>query len=26
VEIPASNIVVPAGGFKQLMEAFDLER
>ena len=26
VEIPAANIVVPAGGFKQLMEAFDLER
>jgi alkylation response protein AidB-like acyl-CoA dehydrogenase len=26
VEIPASNIIVPAGGFKQLMEAFDLER
>ena len=26
VEIPLSNIVVPAGGFKQLMEAFDLER
>ncbi len=26
VEIPISNIVVPAGGFKQLMEAFDLER
>ncbi len=26
VEIPASNIVVPAGGFRQLMEAFDLER
>ena len=26
VEIPTSNIVVPAGGFKQLMEAFDLER
>ncbi|MBC2667928.1 acyl-CoA dehydrogenase family protein [Novosphingobium piscinae] len=25
-EIPASNIIVPAGGFKQLMEAFDLER
>lgn len=26
VEIPAANIVVPAGGFKKLMEAFDLER
>ena len=26
VELPASNIVVPAGGFKKLMEAFDLER
>ena len=26
VEISTSNIVVPAGGFKQLMEAFDLER
>ena len=26
VEITTSNIVVPAGGFKQLMEAFDLER
>ncbi|WP_425407900.1 acyl-CoA dehydrogenase family protein [Hyphococcus sp.] len=25
-EIPAENIVVPAGGFKKLMEAFDLER
>ncbi len=25
-QIPAENIVVPAGGFKQLMEAFDLER
>ncbi len=24
--VPAGNIVVPAGGFKQLMEAFDLER
>jgi butyryl-CoA dehydrogenase len=24
--IPADNIIVPAGGFKQLMEAFDLER
>jgi butyryl-CoA dehydrogenase len=24
--VPASNIVVPAGGFKRLMEAFDLER
>ncbi len=26
VEIPADNLIVPAGGFKQLMEAFDLER
>lgn len=26
VEVPAENIVVPAGGFKKLMEAFDLER
>ena len=26
VEIPEENIVVPAGGFKKLMEAFDLER
>ena len=26
VEIPLKNIVVPAGGFKKLMEAFDLER
>lgn len=26
VTIPAENIVVPAGGFKKLMEAFDLER
>jgi butyryl-CoA dehydrogenase len=25
-EIPADNVVVPAGGFKKLMEAFDLER
>jgi butyryl-CoA dehydrogenase len=24
--VPSSNIVVPAGGFKKLMEAFDLER
>jgi butyryl-CoA dehydrogenase len=24
--IPAENVVVPAGGFKKLMEAFDLER
>jgi butyryl-CoA dehydrogenase len=24
--VPASNIIVPAGGFKRLMEAFDLER
>lgn len=26
VEIPEEQIVVPAGGFKKLMEAFDLER
>ncbi|MDB9702852.1 acyl-CoA dehydrogenase family protein [Rhodospirillales bacterium] len=26
VEVPFENIVVPAGGFRQLMEAFDLER
>jgi butyryl-CoA dehydrogenase len=25
-EVPAGNIVVPAGGFRKLMEAFDLER
>lgn len=25
-EVPLDNIVVPAGGFKKLMEAFDLER
>lgn len=25
-EVPAANIVVPAGGFRKLMEAFDLER
>jgi butyryl-CoA dehydrogenase len=24
--VPAANIVVPAGGFRQLMQAFDLER
>lgn len=24
--VPAENIIVPAGGFKKLMEAFDLER
>ncbi|WP_395622841.1 acyl-CoA dehydrogenase family protein [Sphingomonas daechungensis] len=24
--VPAENIIVPAGGFKRLMEAFDLER
>jgi butyryl-CoA dehydrogenase len=24
--LPAANVVVPAGGFKRLMEAFDLER
>jgi len=26
VEVPESNVVVPAGGFRKLMEAFDLER
>lgn len=26
VEVPLDNIIVPAGGFKMLMEAFDLER
>lgn len=26
VRVPAANIVVPAGGFRKLMEAFDLER
>ena len=26
VELPAENLIVPAGGFKRLMEAFDLER
>lgn len=26
VRVPAANLVVPAGGFRQLMEAFDLER
>lgn len=26
VEVPAANLIVPAGGFRQLMEAFDLER
>ena len=26
VEVPAENVIVPAGGFKKLMEAFDLER
>nr|WP_047169582.1 acyl-CoA dehydrogenase family protein [Sphingomonas sp. Y57] len=26
VEVPLDNIVVPAGGFKKLMETFDLER
>jgi acyl-CoA dehydrogenase len=25
-EVPAANLIVPAGGFKKLMEAFDLER
>ena len=26
VQVPADNLIVPAGGFKKLMEAFDLER
>jgi alkylation response protein AidB-like acyl-CoA dehydrogenase len=26
VELPIENIIVPAGGFRKLMEAFDLER
>ena len=26
VEVPLGNLIVPAGGFKKLMEAFDLER
>jgi butyryl-CoA dehydrogenase len=26
VEVPLDNVVVPAGGFRKLMEAFDLER
>ncbi len=26
VEVPVSNLIVPAGGFPKLMEAFDLER
>lgn len=26
VRVPAANLIVPAGGFRQLMEAFDLER
>lgn len=26
VNVPAANLIVPAGGFRQLMEAFDLER
>lgn len=26
VRVPAGNLIVPAGGFKRLMEAFDLER
>lgn len=25
-EVPTENVIVPAGGFKKLMEAFDLER
>ena len=25
-KVPLANVIVPAGGFKQLMEAFDLER
>lgn len=26
VELPTANVIVPAGGFRKLMEAFDLER
>lgn len=26
VEVPLDNVIVPAGGFRKLMEAFDLER
>ncbi len=26
VQVPAENLIVPAGGFRKLMEAFDLER
>ncbi len=26
VEVPSANMIVPAGGFRKLMEAFDLER
>lgn len=26
VKLPADNVIVPAGGFRKLMEAFDLER
>lgn len=26
VSVPAENVIVPAGGFRKLMEAFDLER
>src|SRR3546814_428270 len=26
VKVPKENLIVPAGGFRQLMEAFDLER
>ena len=26
VEVPVQNLIVPAGGFRKLMEAFDLER
>jgi len=26
VKVPAGNVIVPAGGFRKLMEAFDLER
>jgi len=26
VRVPAGNVIVPAGGFRKLMEAFDLER
>ena len=26
MRVPKANLIVPAGGFRQLMEAFDLER